>query len=86
MAKLQQGCNTMQMGTLAAALKETGDWERAKAALPMVDPKSLDEGFKEWAFKQANIDLKKYEARERSRHEAAEKAEAAGGKKPDPLK
>lgn len=83
MAKLQQGCNTMQMGTLAAALKETGDWEKAKAALPVVDPKSLDEGFKAWAFKQAGIDLAKYEAREKARREAAEKAEQ---KKPDPLK
>lgn len=33
---------------LKAVFEATGDWEEAKRAVPAVDPKYLDKGFKEF--------------------------------------
>lgn len=49
------GLNNDEMKKLVKALKETGKWEAAKAALPGVDGAFLDSNFKAWAMKQAGL-------------------------------
>ena len=42
---------------LARALRAGKTWEEAKAALPGVDPAALDAGWKEWAHREAGVEL-----------------------------
>lgn len=56
---LKIGCNNGERDLLVATLAATKDWEEAKAAVPNVDPKVLDSGFKEWAHKKAGVPLPK---------------------------
>lgn len=59
--------NDAEQARLVRALMDTKDWEAAKAVLPDVDPKALDKGFKDYAFKKAGLPLSQKE------REAAEK-------------
>lgn len=73
MAYLRESINKMEEGILARRLKETGDWEEAKAALPTVDPHVLDKGFKKSSFKAAGIDMAVYDKLQADKKAAEEK-------------
>jgi hypothetical protein len=75
---LRQGCNNDEIRKLQAAYDDLGDWEKAKKVLPGVDPKVLDDGFKEFITKgklPKRSKLTKAEAEELAKLEAAEAAE-----------
>ncbi len=55
MAAMRSGIRDFEKAELVEALKAGKTWDEAKEILPDVDPKVLDEGFKEWAHKEAGI-------------------------------
>lgn len=74
--------NDQESSRLVKALMDTKDWEKAKTALPDVDPAALDKGWKDYAFKKAGLDPEKAAA-----EKAAAEKKTGGGGKPvkDPL-
>lgn len=55
---LKQGCNNDDIYKMLETLKATGKWEDVILALPHVDSKVLDVGFKEWAMEKAGLTKK----------------------------
>jgi hypothetical protein len=71
---------------LTKALIELKDWEKAKAAaLPDVDPKVLDKGWKKFCFEKAGLKLEGADAAEKAAVEKAAAEKKTGAKPKDPL-